>query len=214
MNNIEITNEPLAQYIASKTELSEILEKAQADATEYGMHYPNPITVSLIQTLAAATVNTSSNAIAVCPALGFVGLHLSAALGETGHLTMIDPESEHQAAIKQRFREAGIAPKAFRLLPSRPLEVMRKLAPNNYGFIYGDVIPLNQQAFIQAAWPLLKIGGILVLGESLLDGTFADPDRKDRDSMAVRETWELINSLSGQVTRLPLGAGLTVITKQ
>ena len=64
------------------------------------------------------------------------------------------------------------------------------------------------------AWPLLHQHGTLVLANSLLDGTLADASRTDRDTAAAREADEYLRELEGaSVTRLPLGSGLTLVTK-
>ena len=69
-------------------------------------------------------------------------------------------------------------------------------------------------AIIKAAWPLLHQHGTLVLVNSLLDGTLADASRTDRDTAAAREADEYLRELEGaSVTRLPLGSGLTLVTK-
>ena len=73
----------------------------------------------------------------------------------------------------------------------------------------------DMPALINAAFPLLRKNGTLVLANSLLDGTLADTTRSDRDTAAAREADELARSLEDAVvTRLPLGSGLTLITKR
>ena len=91
---------------------------------------------------------------------------------------------------------------------------MGRLANDAYQVIYADVAALDLPAIIKAAWPLLQQGGTLVLANSLLDGTLADVSRTDRDTAAAREADEYLRELEGaSVTRLPLGSGLTLVTK-
>jgi len=91
---------------------------------------------------------------------------------------------------------------------------MGRLANDAYQVIYADVAALELPAIIKAAWPLLHQGGTLVLANSLLDGTLADASRTDRDTAAAREADEYLRELEGaSVTRLPLGSGLTLVTK-
>lgn len=81
--------------------------------------------------------------------------------------------------------------------------------------VYGDIRPSDYRAFIDAAWPLLRSGGILILANSLLDGTLSDTTRKDRDTICAREADEYVRSMDQAVVcRLPLGSGLTLITKK
>ncbi len=90
---------------------------------------------------------------AITPAANVVGLYLLAGMPDNGILTCIDPEAEHQRSAKTAFREAGYAPSRGRFLPSRPLEVMGRLANDAYQVIYADVAALELPAIIKAAWP-------------------------------------------------------------
>lgn len=202
----------LREYIESTANPSEALLKAQEDAAEFGLAIPDAATASFITSLTALTNATS--AVAVTPAAAVVGLHLLGGMQEQGILTCIDPEADHQKRAKVTFREAGYSPSRFRFLPSRPLDVMGRLALGSYNMIYGEVAPLDLKAFTQAALPLLAPGGALLLADSLLDGTLTDQTRKDRDTAAAREAEEYIDSLEDvRVARLPLGAGATLIVR-
>lgn len=205
----------LRTYIESTSDVSEALATARRDAEEFGLRVPDEMTGQLLTTLAAASANErSTGAVAVTPAAGVVGLYLLRGLGDSGTLTCIDPESEHQTQARATFRDAGYAPSRTRFLPSRPLDVMGRLANGAYQVIYVEVPPVELPTVITTAWPLLTQGGTLVLADALLDGTLADESRRDRDTAAAREADELARSLEGAlVTRLPLGAGLTLITR-
>ena len=75
--------------------------------------------------------------------LAVLGLYVLAGMPDNGILTCIDPEAEHQRSAKEAFREAGYAPSRGRFLPSRPLEVMGRLANDAYQVIYADVAALD-----------------------------------------------------------------------
>lgn len=206
----------LRSFIESTSEVSEALASARAHAEEYGLPVPDESTGQLLSTLAAVSSGTTSRpqAVAITPAASVVGLHLLAGMSENGILTCIDPEAEHQASAKQTFRDAGYSSSRGRFLPSRPLDIMGRLANDTYQVIYAEVPALDMPALVKAAWPLLHQHGTLVLANSLLDGTVADSSRTDRDTAAAREADEIARSLEGAaVTRLPYGAGLTLVTK-
>src|SRR5699024_4278664 len=116
-------------------------------------------------------------------------------LPTSASLTAIDPEVEHQRQAKISFREAGYPASRVRFLPSRPLDVMGRLADNSYQLVYGEVSPLDLTAFVQTAWPLLVPGGVLVLPDVLLDGTLADESRRDRQTVAARDAQDFITTL-------------------
>lgn len=207
--------EYLRTYVESTSDADETVARAREDAAEFSLPAPDEITGQLLTTLASTTnVSGSTGAIAITPAAGLVGLYILKGLSDNATLTCIDPESEHQRQAKTLFREAGYSPSRVRFLLSRPLDVMSRLANDSYQLVFGQVSPMDLKALVDAAWPLLRPGGTLVLADSLLDGTIADATRKDRDTVAAREADEYIRSIEGaHVARLPLGAGLTLITK-
>ena len=206
----------LRNYVESTTEIDPALATAREDAAEFGLPVPDEVTGQLITTLAATTNGEgSTGAIAITPAAGLVGLYILRGLADGTILTCIDPETEHQRHAKATFREAGYSPSRVRFLPSRPLDVMGRLASNSYQLVFGQVSPMDLRAFFDAAWPLLRPGGVLVIADALLDGTVSDETRRDRDTVAAREADEYVRSLEGvHVARLPLGAGLTLVTKK
>lgn len=212
----QTASEALNAYITETSEASPILDKALQHSEEFHLRAPDAATGEMLRLL-AATQSTAKNsaAIAVTPAASVIGLYLLEGLGEKAHLTCIDPETEHQRQAKSCFQEAGYRPSTYRFLPSRPLEVMGRLANDSYALVYGDVTPADQRSFIDAAWPLLSTGGLLILADSLLDGTVGDTTRTDRDTVAARETDAFLREKDDAiVSRLPLGAGLTLAYKK
>ena len=205
----------LRSYIESTSEVSTALAGARSHAEEFGLSVPDEATGQLLSSLSAASSGADRpQAIAITPAAAVAGIYLLQGLPNNGIITCIDPEAEHQAMAKTTFREAGFATTRARFLPSHPLEVMGRLATDSYQLIFADVPALDMPALINAAFPLLRKNGTLVLANSLLDGTLADTTRSDRDTAAAREADELARSLEDAVvTRLPLGSGLTLITK-
>lgn len=202
----------LHRYIASTSTTSEALHEAREDAEEYGLAVPDTSTSQLLATLAASTQATGL--VAVTPAAAVVGLSLLEGAAEGATLTCIDPEPEHQKHSRAALARAGYASSKIRFLPSRPLDVMSRLAKGNYQLIYAEVAPMDVQAFVDAALPLLTVGGTLFLADSLLDGTLLDATRTDRETQAAREADHYVETIEGAlVTRLPLGAGATLITK-
>lgn len=205
----------LRSFIESSSEVPEPLAAARRDAEEFGLTVPDEMTGQLLATLAATSRHEkSTGAVAVTPAAAVAGWYLLRGLGDHGTLTCIDSEAEHQANARTTFREAGYAPSRVRFLPSRPLDVMGRLANESYQLVYAEVSPADLPAILATAWPLLTPGGTLVLADSLLDGTIADASRKDRATAAAREADDSARNLEGAlVTRLPLGAGLTLVTR-
>lgn len=202
----------LLTYLESTTAHNPTLEQAYEDAHEFELITPDSMTGQLLTTLAAST--QAQAAIAVTPAVNVVGLYLLAGLRDDGILTCVDPEPEHQQLAKDAFRTAGYSPGRIRFLPSRPLDVMGRLAHDSYQIIVAEVSPMDLKALVDAALPLLTNGGSIVLPDVLFDGTLLDESRTDRETIAAKEADEYIRSLDNvHVTRLPLGTGMIIVTK-
>nr|WP_169833328.1 class I SAM-dependent methyltransferase [Corynebacterium phocae] len=194
------------------------LRAAYDHAQEYSLPAPDVATGQLLTTLAAVSTAhgvEKPQAIAITPAASVAGLYLLHGLPDSGILSCIDPEAEHQASAKAAFRTAGYKPAHMRFLPSRPLDVIDRLAPESYQVIYVDVPILDTLAVTKACWPLLRPGGTIVLANVLLDGTLADSSRTDRSTNAARELDSYVDEIHhALVTRLPLGAGTTLLSKR
>lgn len=232
----------LSEFIEGKQQQGPLID-ARSDASEFSLPTPSVAVGELLGTLAAAAgsagaatasgaagsagaaAGPATGAVAITPAAGVVGLHILAGLPEKASLTCIDPEADHQTRAKVAFRDAGYGASRARFLPSRPLDVLGRLATGAYHLVYADVEPVDLPAVVEAAWPLLSPGGTLVLSGSLLDATITDPTRKDRATLAAREADELVDKLaageaegfegeSAVVTRLPLDSGITLVTRR
>lgn len=215
--------EAIVEHVNATTPTAAAVARAVESAREYGIATPDAMTaatLTALANLASARRDSHPAAVIASPAAGVVGLHVAAGIGEQGVLTCIDAELEHQALAKEAFREGGIRPNRQRFLPSEPLEVMQRLAPEAYDFVYLDVAPTAIAAARAKAWPLLRSGGIMVIVGSLLDGTVEDDSRSDRDTVAAREAdaAEVARADSADadalLLRLPVAAGTTVLVKK
>ena len=212
--DLSIVTEELLRYIEQTSQEDDHHLRARKDAQEFGLVTPDVSTGQLLALLAASVATeANSSGIAATPAAGIIGLYLFDGLGPDGHLTFIDPEHERQNHAKEVFRAAGHS--HFRFLPSRPLDVMGRLATDSYRIVVGDVPALDLATFIDAAWPLIQSGGVLVLLDSLFDGLVGDPSRTDRELVSAREADEKLRGFDDAlVARLPLGSGAIVAYKR
>ncbi|WP_225723460.1 MULTISPECIES: O-methyltransferase [Corynebacterium] len=193
-------------------------------AEEFGLDTPDAATAEFLeftaarQAAAAAQREHQPSAIIMSPASGVLGLLLArgfmAGSPVTGHLTCIEPDVTHQQLAKEAFSSAKLPSNAFRFLPSRPLDVVSRLTNDNYDIAIAECAVEDLAATAHSTLPALRPGGVLILLDSLMDGLVADGSRTDRDIVAARTADADIRAIEGaHVCRLPLGAGLTLITK-
>lgn len=210
----------IRDYVSTTSAQDDTVASAQEAAEEFGLATPDAITAELLTFLAARAAGSAAvaghtpTAIVMSPACGVLGLHIFRGFSDTGHVTCIEPEVQHQNLARQAFTDADVRSNMFRFLPSRPLDVVGRLAPESYDLAIADVVEEDLVAMCESTLPALRPGGVLVLLDSLLDGLIADTSRSDRQSQAAREADAALRALDGvRISRLPLGAGLTLITK-
>ncbi|WP_295642547.1 O-methyltransferase [uncultured Corynebacterium sp.] len=197
----------------------EALLNAVEAAEEFGLVYPDTITGEFLTFLsahasgAAGLAGYTPTAIVMASASGVVGSFLFAGMPE-GHLTCIEPEVQHQQLAKEAFAAAGKRHNNYRFLPSNPLDVVGRLAQESYDLAVAEAAEEDLIPLVKATLPALRPGGVMVLMDSLVDGLIGDDSRTDRQTTAAREADEYLRELETvKVSRLPLGAGLTLITK-
>lgn len=198
----------------------EVYAEAREESAEFELPVPDHTTGRLIATLATGGSRTEAGAIVASPAASLVALYVLEGLAPNTAVTCIDPEAEHTQRARATLKKAGYPASRGRFLTARPLDVLGRMAPEAYQLIFADVAPVEARAFIAAAVPLLVPGGSVVLADTLLDATIADPSRTDRSTAAARETVNYLAELQRHpknnvlITHLPLGAGMTIITRK
>lgn len=215
--------EAIREYVRATTEPDEVTAAAVEAAEEFGLLTPDAMTAEFLEFIAArAGANAAARGhtptgIIVSPASGVIGLHLFKGLNAAqaeGHLTCIEPEVQHQQLAKQAFANAGQRPNTFRFLPSAPLDVIRRLANDSYDIAVAEAATEEFTAIVESTLPALRTGGVLVLLDSLMDGLVGDENHTDRQTVRAREADQFFRELgNAKVSRLPLGAGATLITK-
>ena len=225
MNSVSSsTFSAITSFVESTRDDDAAIVAAEEAATEFGLFIPDVLTGEFLRFLASRAVGSAQLAghtptgIVMSPACGVIGLHLFRGFQQAGsdlaHLTCIDPEVEHQQIAKSSFKAGGVKPNGFRFLPSQPLDVIGRLASDSYDIAVAECPVEDIKAIVNSTMQALRPGGVIVLLDTLLDGTIGDTDRTDRQTTTAREADEFIRTLDGATAaRLPLGAGATVITK-
>jgi len=149
----------------------------------------------------------------LCIDRGKYSIRSSACAGPDAVLTSIDTEREHAASARQIFEESGISTQRFRLITGIIMEVVGKLADNNY-----DLVVIRPAAdlmdLIHEAYRLLRPGGILFIDHALSGGKVADPTQRDFESISRRDGIRAVKEDSRWSSSiLPLGSGVLLATK-
>ena len=145
---------------------------------------------------------------------GVSGLTLLRAMADGGVLTSVDLEAEHQRLARDTFREAGLPPQRFRLIAGAGLEVLPRLTDGGYDLVLIDGDKVEYVDYLAEAKRLVRPGGLVVVDNALWHDRVADPDQRDPETTAIRET---IAAVAADETLrsalLPVGDGLLVAQK-
>ena len=201
----------MSAYAESFVREDIFMQQARTNAEELGTVDPTPAVGGLlrfvVETLKAKSI------VEIGTGSGVSGLWLFSGASPETVLTSIDTEREHAAAARTIFEESGISPQRFRLITGIIMEVVGKLADNNY-----DLIVVRPAAdlmdVIHESYRLLRKGGILFVDQALSGGKVADPTQRDFESISRRDGIRAVKEDSRWSSSiLPLGGGVLLATK-
>ncbi len=187
------------------------MQQARNNAEELGTLDPTPAVGGLLK-FAVESLKARS-IVEIGTGSGVSGLWLFAGAGADTVLTSIDTEREHAASARSVFEESGISSQRFRLITGIVMEVVGKLADNNYDLVVirpaSDLMDL-----VHESYRLLRPGGILFVDHALSGGKVADPTQRDFESISRRDGIRAVKEDSRWSSIvLPLGGGVLLATK-
>ncbi|MBN9418494.1 MAG: class I SAM-dependent methyltransferase [Candidatus Eremiobacteraeota bacterium] len=144
---------------------------------------------------------------------GYSSLAMSLALADEGRIDTCDVDAETTAVARRYWAEAGQQHK-IQLHLGPALETLKTLeGPYDLAFIDAD--KSNYDGYLEAAYGLLRPGGLILLDNVLWSGAVADPAVNDPDTEALRALNRKLQADSRfSISMLPLADGLTLARKR
>jgi caffeoyl-CoA O-methyltransferase len=150
-------------------------------------------------------------------AIGVSTLHLARAVGEGGEVITFDVDPDRQATARAYLERAGVADRVdLRLQPA--LDGLRGVeGPFDLAFV--DAIKSEYAGYVELIVPMLRVGGMLVIDNSLMSGSVAAGTRTSggwtqRDIDALRSLNAALVARDDFATVvLPVADGMTVAVK-
>ncbi len=144
---------------------------------------------------------------------GMSALWMVRNLPEGGELHCCDINAEWTAIAQKAWAEAGLADKIhLHLAPA--LETLATFKNESFDAVFVDADKGNYQNYINAALRLLRVGGLLMVDNTLWDGEVLDETSSDKIVKTIRGVNDaLAADLHWYSTILPIGDGLTVAVK-
>jgi predicted O-methyltransferase YrrM len=208
---MQINRGDMLAYAESYVAEDFYMQQARKNGAEVGAIDPTAAVGNLIKYLIKSA--KSKSVVEIGTGSGVGGLWIFAGLNNDGVLTTIDTEREFSKIAKQIFQDAEIAPTLYRIITGNLIEVVDKLADNNYDFVVArcsNELP----DMVHAAARLLRVGGIFLIDAVMAGGKVADATQRDSESIARRDAIKLIQEdKRWNSTLLPIGAGVLVAHK-
>ncbi|HEY7718309.1 MAG TPA: O-methyltransferase [Pedococcus sp.] len=190
-----------------------VVEEARRRGEELGAPPVGNGAGVVLRLLAAAS--KARSVIEVGTGAGTSGLWLLQGMPDDGILTTIDVEPEHQAAARQAYQAAGIAPQRTRVISGRALDVLPRMTDAAYDMVVVDGEKAEYPDYVDHAIRLLRSGGVLVLDNMLWHDRVADPAARDGDTTVLRDLGKTLRDDERLVPALlPVGDGLLVAVKR
>ncbi|TQJ49708.1 O-methyltransferase [Phycicoccus sp. SLBN-51] len=190
-----------------------VVEQARRRGEELGASPVGTGAGVLLRLLAAAS--KAKSVIEIGTGAGTSGLWLLEGMPSDGILTTIDVEPEHQAAARQAYREAGVAPQRTRVISGRALDVLPRMTDAAYDMVVVDAEKSEYPSYVEHAIRLLRSGGVLVLDNMLWHDRVADPAARDEQTRVLRDLGKQLRDDERLVPALlPVGDGVLAAVKR
>ncbi len=158
----------------------------------------------------AARAASASRVLEIGMAIGYSVIHLLRGMADDGLVVTIEPNAEMIARAEDYFTRAGVRERV-RIEQGRALDVLPRLT-GTFDLVYLDAVKEEYEAYLAAALPLLRLGGV-VIADNLLWGGQVAGDVRTADQTASTQALRLFNQRfvrhpQLRAVVLPVGDGL------
>jgi predicted O-methyltransferase YrrM len=140
-------------------------------------------------------------------AYGYSTLWMAFAQPPIGRIWTIDPDFERTEVARSYFQRAG-EDDYIEILNTPALELLPTFQQRNLDVVFIDALESEYKEYLDAVLPMLKLSGVVVVDNCLMDGRVADDACTDADVVAMREFNDyFLNHPDLDATIVPLGNG-------
>lgn len=149
---------------------------------------------------------------------GYSTLCAALTLPEDGRIIACDVNPEWTAVARRYWREAGVEHRIeLRLAPA--LQTLAQLIDegraDTFDYAFIDADKERYPEYYEQCLRLLRPGGLILIDNVLWNGAVADPNNKERDTVALRRLNErLLVDERVELSMVPVGDGLSLLTKR
>lgn len=149
---------------------------------------------------------------------GYSSLSVALALPDDGKVIACDINREWTDVAQRYWKQADVAHKIdLRLAPAN--ETLQQLIQQgqqaSFDFIFIDADKTGYDHYYEMALKLVRVGGLVVIDNTLWGGDVADALVQDDDTVAIRKlNKKLVSDKRVDVCMLPVADGLTLLRKK
>jgi predicted O-methyltransferase YrrM len=187
------------------------MQQARRNGVEIGVTDPSVAAAGLISFITGLV--GAKNIVEIGTGSGVSALALFKAATSDASVTSIDDDRENSEGAREIFEEAGISAQRFRLITGNIIEVVGKLADNNYDLVLVRS-PKDMVDVVQESYRMLKPGGVLIIDNALDGGRVADPTQRDFETIARRDSIKAVKDDSRwRSSVISIGGGVLLANK-
>ena len=148
---------------------------------------------------------------------GYSSLCMAMALPADGLIVACDINKDYTDIARRYWQKAGVADK-INLILAPAIQTLDKLLAQGeqetYDFVFVDADKPEYPDYYERSLQLIRPGGLIVIDNVLWYGKPADPDEKDKDTLAIREFNEMLyQDKRVKVNLLTIADGVTLALK-
>jgi predicted O-methyltransferase YrrM len=149
---------------------------------------------------------------------GYSSLSVALGLPADGQIIACDVSVDFTEIALRYWAEAGVADKIdLRLGPAIQTldDLLNEGASESFDFAFIDADKENYLPYYERCLKLIRPGGLIAVDNVLWNGSVADPEKTDADTLAIRELNEkLRDDERVDISMVPIGDGLTLARKR
>jgi predicted O-methyltransferase YrrM len=208
-----VSTQATTDYVEGYLPEDEALLEARRNAAEVGGATPvSTATGAALRFIAAAL--TAKTVVEIGTGCGTSGIWLLRGMRKDGVLTSVDTDPEHQRLARKAYTTAGFTANRYRLIGGKAADVLPRLTDGAYDLVFCDADKHEYPSYLAAALRLLRVGGVVAFDNALWGGRVAIPSITDPETLAIRETCDLVRDDQRLAPLLmPVGDGLLAAVK-
>lgn len=213
----DVVDQELADYISAHSTKPDDIQLRLMTATENGTGAASRMQIGGDQgtffEILARSIGARS-AIEIGTFTGYSALSLARGIGPTGRLICCDVSEEWTAIAREHWKLAGVQDRIdLRIAPA--LETIAALpADTQFDLAFIDADKVNYANYFEALLPRMRVGGVILVDNTLWSRRVLDPQADDKDTVALAAFNKLVAADARvRCVIVPMGDGVTVIQK-